>query len=109
MDSITSDGSPEAILSVTEQHLARSVEDLNLVIREIKAGNISRTREVTAIVTMLGKALQSALDERAKVEKLRRHDAGVVNDYALDFDAARDEIGRRLARLRATGGGAGIP
>jgi hypothetical protein len=109
MKAIEQDGSPQRILSVTEEHLQRSVEDLNGVIKAIKAGDISRSKEVTAIISLLGKALQSALDERTRVEKLRKSEAGVVNDYALDFDAARDEIGRRLARLRATGSGAELP
>ncbi len=105
MKSIDPDGSPEGILAVTEQHLTRSLEDLNRVINQIKAGDTSHAKEVGGIVTLLGKALQSALDERVRVEKLRRQDAGIVADYALDFDAARDEIGRRLARLRVAGGG----
>lgn len=105
MKSIGSDGSPADILTVTEQHLARSVDDLNRVINQIKAGDTSHAKEVSGIVTLLGKALQSALDERVRVEKLRRQDAGIVTDYALDFDAARDEVGRRLACLRAAGGG----
>lgn len=109
MKSIGKDGSPDMLVSVTEEHLLRSVEELNGIIKAIKAGDISRSKEVTAIISLLGKALQSALDERTRVEKLRRHEAGVVNDYAIDFDAARDEIGRRLARLRATGSGAGLP
>jgi hypothetical protein len=45
------------------------------------------------------------MDERARVEKLRKQIAGVVGDHALDFDAARTEIGRRLACLRDAGGG----
>ena len=108
MKSIAGDGLPKDILTVAEQHLERSADDLNWVINQIKAGDTSRAKEVSGIVTMLGKALQSALDERVRVEKLRRQDAGIVADYALDFDAARDEIGRRLARLRAAGGGGGV-
>jgi hypothetical protein len=49
-------------------------------------------------------ALQMVMDERTRVEKLRKNVAGVVRDYAIDFDAARDEIGRRLACLREAGG-----
>ena len=109
MTSIEQDGSPGRMITVTQEHLQRSVDDLNGIIKAIKAGDISRTKDVTAIITLLGKALQSALDERTRVEKLRKTEAGVVNDYALDFDAARDEIGRRLARLRATGSGAELP
>ena len=50
-------------------------------------------------------AFQLVMDERTRVEKLRKQVAGVVGDLRLDFDAARDEIGRRLARLRDAGGG----
>jgi hypothetical protein len=44
-------------------------------------------------------------EERAKVAKLDKLEAGIAYDYALDLDAARDEIGRRLARLRDAGTG----
>jgi len=48
-------------------------------------------------------ALQLALEERNKIAKLGKEQAGVAYDYALDFDAARTEIGRRLACLRDAG------
>lgn len=44
-------------------------------------------------------------DERGKVDKLRRDIAGAVGGGSLDLDAARDEIGRRLACLRRAAGG----
>ncbi|MEZ5754399.1 MAG: hypothetical protein R3D90_06430 [Paracoccaceae bacterium] len=50
-------------------------------------------------------ALAVLMDERVKVDKLRNQVAGVVGERALDLDAARAEIGRRLARLRDAGGG----
>ncbi len=50
-------------------------------------------------------ALQLVLEERNRIEKLRKEQAGVVHDIALDFDAARAEIGGRLARLRDAGSG----
>ena len=109
LQTIGDEKSPEGFLLVTERHFDRSVEALNTVIEDIKSGNVERSKDVAGALSLLNKALQSALDERAKVEKLRRQDAGVVHDYALDFDAARDEIGRRLARLRAAGSGGGVP
>jgi hypothetical protein len=45
------------------------------------------------------------MEERVRVDRLRREVAGVVGERSLDLDAARDEIGRRLARLRDAGGG----
>ena len=58
-----------------------------------------------SIATELRKALALFLEERNRIEKLGKEQAGVVHDYALDFDAARIELGRRLARLRDAGDG----
>jgi len=41
------------------------------------------------------------LKERNRVADERRKRTGAGADYALDFEAARDEIGRRLACLRS--------
>ena len=49
-------------------------------------------------------AVQLLMAERNKVDKLRREIAGGVAEGCLDLDAARDEIGRRLACLRRAGG-----
>ena len=50
-------------------------------------------------------AIQLLMWERNKVDKLRKDIAGGVGGGALDLDAARDEVGRRLACLRRAGGG----
>ncbi|MBK4217839.1 permease [Paracoccus caeni] len=50
-------------------------------------------------------AISLLFEERNRVEKLRREIAGGVGGGALDLDAARDEIGRRLACLRRAAGG----
>ncbi|RJE81237.1 permease [Paracoccus sp. JM45] len=50
-------------------------------------------------------AVQLLMAERNKVEKLRKDIAGGVAEGGLDLDAARDEIGRRLACLRNAAGG----
>ncbi len=41
--------------------------------------------------------------ERSRVADERRKQTGANGNYAIDFDAARDEIGRRLACLRDAG------
>ena len=56
-------------------------------------------------VRALQAALAVCLEERVKGDRLRNEVAGVVGARALDLDAARVEIGRRLARLRDAGGG----
>ena len=50
-------------------------------------------------------ALELLQKERDKVDKLRKDIAGGVGAGSLDLDAARDEVGRRLACLRRASGG----
>ncbi|MFV0383695.1 permease [Paracoccus sp. (in: a-proteobacteria)] len=45
-------------------------------------------------------AVHLMMTERNRVDKLRKDIAGGVGGGSLDLDAARDEIGRRLACLR---------
>lgn len=84
------------------------VADLKRDFDEMRAG-----REVQLDADALKKAVRSARDvrealvllkqERDKVDKLRKDIAGGVGGGCLDLDAARDEIGRRLACLRRAG------
>ena len=60
----------------------------------------ARGREVTDVVREMRKALQTVIEERNKVEQLRREMAGGVGDRDIDLRSARDVIGRRLALLR---------
>lgn len=105
---IGGDEAARAVLDAAEQHFARTIAALNDIIEEVNAGRTSRARELKAALGDLGKAAQTAFDERARVEKRIRTDAGIVSDYALDLDAARDEIRRRLARLRDSAGAGGF-
>lgn len=94
-------GGPEEILLVAEKHFDRMLRRAEEVITSLEAEDTGATKEAGQRIRDLSKAVQTALDERVKLEKLRKQRAGIVHEYALDFDAARDEIGRRMARLRA--------
>ena len=96
---------PEDLLLVTHRHFSRSVMVLDGIIDQIRAGDLGRAKDVAEQLRQLSKALQAALEERARVEKLRRQETGAAAGQALDFAAARDEIGRRMACLRAAGNG----
>lgn len=102
---VDADGSSEALLSEAMVLYRTAAEVFALVIEEAKAGEAKAARDAQAYAKEFRAALQTALQERQKVETLRKQDAGIAYDYALDFGAARDEIGRRLARLRAAGSG----
>ena len=99
------DGPPVDLLAATEDMFREAAEDLVRARRELRAGRMDEVKAAVQAVKDLKAALHLVMEERARVEKLRRQVGGVGPDHALDFDAARDEIGRRLARLRDAGEG----
>jgi sugar (pentulose or hexulose) kinase len=105
MGRIAEDGVPEDILLATEQMYRQSAEDLIAAMRALREGKTDEVKVAMQAVKDLRAAFQMVMDERTRVDKLRKQVAGVAGDCAFDFDAARDEIGRRLAQLRSAGGG----
>ena len=79
--------------------------DLHQLRLKIQAGETEDLKESSKLVRDLRAAAQLVLEERNKVDKLRKDAAGHVGTGVLDLAAARDEIGRRLACLRRAGGG----
>lgn len=65
----------------------------------------ARLKKAVEAARTVRDAIQLLMVERNKVDKLRKDIAGGVAGGCLDLDAARDEIGRRLACLRRAGGG----
>jgi hypothetical protein len=96
---------PVDLLAATEELYRDIAEELIRAKDKLRDGQFDEVKAAVQAVKDLKLAFQMVMDERTRVEKLRKHVAGVVHDYALDFDAARDEIGRRLARLRDAAGG----
>jgi len=105
---VEGDGGSEEILLIAEKHFGRMLRRAEEIITLLEEEGSAVSKEATVRIRDLGKAMQTTLDERAKLEKLRKHTAGIVHEYALDFDAARDEIGRRMARLRSARDSGGI-
>lgn len=101
-------GNAEDILSIAEKHFGRMLHRAEEIIEMLEEENNDVSKEAAVRIRDLGKAMQTTLDERSKLEKLRKHTAGIVHEYALDFDAARDEIGRRMARLRDSADSGGV-
>ena len=99
------DPPPVDLLAATEDLYRQAAEDLVLAQRKLRQGTLDDVKAATQAVKDLKAAFQLVMDERTRIEKLRKQIAGVVHDYAIDFDAARTEVGRRLACLRDAGGG----
>ena len=98
-------GSPEVALSGAWELYTTAAEIFTLLLREVKEEKKDNARELMTYARDIKDALKLVLNERAAVDKLRKDLGGPDGDRALDFDAARDEIGRRLACLRDAGGG----
>jgi hypothetical protein len=85
--------------------LGAIVAEINASMERLKQNQFDDLKDATRSYRDLRQALLMVFEERAKVAKLDKLEAGVAYDYALDLGAARDEIGRRLARLRDAGTG----
>ncbi|WP_232831267.1 hypothetical protein [Pseudogemmobacter bohemicus] len=92
-------------LNLTEELYRIAVEELNEAFAGIRVGKFELAKEGRRAVRDLADLSKALLEERRNVEKLRKELAGGgASDGELDLGAARDEIGRRLARLRAARG-----
>ena len=96
---------PVSVLATTEGTLKWAAEELSRLIDSIRAGNLDGAREVPRTVRDMNHALQAVVIGSNNVEKLCKQATGAVGTGTIDLFAARDEIGRRLARLRDAGPG----
>ncbi|QYK39915.1 MAG: hypothetical protein KF887_10570 [Paracoccaceae bacterium] len=92
------------LLAFTEEQFTEAALALAQALTAVKEGRIEEAKTALAAVRDLKAAFHLVQEERARVEKLRRQAAGIVHGYAIDMDAARNEVGRRLACLRDAGG-----
>ncbi len=97
--------SAPAVLEATEHLFRDAAADLALALTAVRQGQLSEAKAAAGAVRDLKAAFVMVMEERARVEKLRKLVAGAVGTGTLDLDAARDEIGRRLACLRDAGAG----
>ncbi|MGV8950140.1 MAG: hypothetical protein ACOH2M_03480 [Cypionkella sp.] len=93
------------MLAEVETLYRQTAEELIIAVNAIKDGKLDEAKVASSAVRDLRAAYFLVMDERGKVEKLRKQIAGSVGTGSLDLSAARDEIGRRLARLRDAGTG----
>lgn len=91
---------PRSLIAEAEELYQDYAVEVAAAIRKIRAGELGDLKQSVQAVKDLRAALVLALEERAKVAKLGRQQGSGGQGRALDFDAARAEIGRRLACLR---------
>jgi len=96
---------PKDLLSETEEHCRDTAATLWALMRRVKQGEFEAVKGVGQATKDLRAAFQTVMEERARLERLCKQGATAAGEGALDLDAARAEIGRRLARLRDARGG----
>jgi hypothetical protein len=99
------DAIPEDVLGFVEGFFRKAIGDLESAMSAITAGKFSSIPKAEKAKDEVAKLARLLIEERARVDKLRKQVAGSVGAGSeLDLWAARDEIGRRLACLRADRG-----
>ena len=99
------DEPPTDLLAAVEDIYRKSAKHLIATISRIEDDPGVEAKSAAPAIKELKAAFQMVMEERTRVEKLRKQTAGTVGASALDFDSARNEIGRRLACLRDAGTG----
>lgn len=96
---------PDDVLGFTESLFRLAMVDLQELVNALLEGRGSDAKAAKTAIRDLRQIGNDLVRERANAEALRKQIAGSVGAGAeLDLDAARDEIGRRLALLRAARG-----
>ncbi|MGY6694803.1 MAG: hypothetical protein ACXIUW_02090 [Roseinatronobacter sp.] len=109
-DTCPPDGlTPENMVSYSEHLLNLSIKRLTGLLGDDDNLGPVCGKELAEEFRSLRKALEIAYHERAQLQKLKGSAAGPGNGVALDLDAARTEIHRRLACLRTAQRSGGLP
>ncbi len=101
---LTGDGlGDDENLAIAEQLFEQAGSVLGQKLLQVKQDDFE-AKGLKAAVADMTAAWQMASRERLRVVEALRKDQGIVGTYAIDFERARDEIGRRLDCLRRAGG-----
>jgi hypothetical protein len=98
---------PLALVREADNMLGRAGRDLETIIETLRGGTLGPARDLAPTLLLLEKAMGAIFSERSKLERLGAEKGG-ADGALLDLDAARAEIERRMARLRASRGAGGV-
>lgn len=74
-------------------------DELNALLREVRAGETARAKRLAPLVGDLARAVGRIADEEGKLDGVQAGSGG-VSQPTLDLAAARREVCRRVAELR---------
>ncbi len=99
---------PENMVSYSEQLLNHSIARLTRILETYEDLPATASKDLVEEFRSLRKAVEIAYYERAHLQKLKATEGGGGGAAVLDLGAARTEIARRLAVLRAAGPDHGV-
>ncbi|WP_172295835.1 permease [Pseudoruegeria sp. HB172150] len=99
------DSERDAGVEIAERMFLDALSAVEAITEKIRRQELDALREMPKAASEAGAATRQLLTEKNRVLEQKKRTSGLVHGFAIDFDAARAEIGRRLARLRAAGGG----
>ena len=95
-------------VDIAERQFLDALCAVEEITNKIKRQELDVLPEMPKAAAHAGAATKQLLAERERVYEQRKRKAGIVHDFAIDLDAARAEIRRRLARLRRAADGGGV-
>jgi len=100
------EGSSVEMVQEAQRSFIRANRLMERVLEQWEDGHWDNPDEFTKVYDRFRRDFHTALKERERLENERAKRDGIADgkSYALDFDKARHEIGRRLACLADTGG-----
>lgn len=94
-------------LKQQRDEIAATLNDLTTELHELRArvreGDPDRKGDSGKVLGDVKYWLRAARETECEIEAIRRKESEITGEYGLDLDAARHEIGCRLARLRPCG------
>jgi hypothetical protein len=97
----TSARDPQALFNESLVLLASLRDALAALVRDLNNGQLDVLADISAKQLEIEIALKRAFEMERKFNDWQNKDRGGPKANAIDFDNARNEIGCRLARLRA--------
>lgn len=100
----TDTGATDECVELAERHLMEALRAVAEITDKIRRQELGELPDLAKAAANASAATRQLLTEKNRVYEQQKRTVGIARDYAIDFDAARAEIGRRMARLRAAGG-----
>lgn len=95
------DGSAEKVLLGVEEHFNEAAEVFRAAAKRVDTGEFVTPVAARDLAHEYRKIATLLFEERKRLAEKRRQKTGIVQDFALDFGKARDEVRRRMACLRS--------